>query len=271
MDAYVVDAFTDRAFGGNPAGVVVLDAPADPAWMQSVAAEFKHAETAFVVVGGSEDGFGNGPAEQAKPLRWFTPTTEVDLCGHATLATAHVLGGSQRFDTRSGELSCTVTHDGMVEMDFPRIPSQPTRAPDEVTAGLPGVTVEHIARGEFDLLVQAASATEVRALQADLDLLARIPARAVIVTAPGDRADIDFVSRVFAPGVGIPEDPVTGSAHCALAPWWSAALGRTAEGAELVGEQASARGGLVRMTLRGSRVGLAGQAVTVLRGDLSAG
>lgn len=268
MDAYVVDAFTEHAFSGNPAGVVLLEAPAEPAWMQSIAAEFKHAETAFVVVGDPGNGTRNGAGGEAKSLRWFTPSTEVDLCGHATLAAAHVLGGDQRFDTRSGELSCTAAHDGMVEMDFPSVASQPVRATGELTTALPDVTIESVAQGEFDLLVQVTSAAEVRALQPDLDLLARVPTRAVIVTAPGDRNGTDFVSRVFAPRVGIPEDPVTGSAHCALAPWWSAALGHTAEGAELIGEQASARGGLARMALRGSRVGLAGRAVTVLRGDL---
>ncbi|RCW43606.1 PhzF family phenazine biosynthesis protein [Halopolyspora algeriensis] len=261
-----MDAFTSTAFCGNPAGVVVLDAPADPAWMQAVAAEFKHAETAFVVADGSEGADGGEP----KSLRWFTPTTEVDLCGHATLATAYILGGSQRFDTRSGTLNCTSTGDGIVEMDFPSVTSQPVRAPEELTTALPGVTVESVARGDFDLLVQVASAAEVRALRPDLDTLARIPTRAVIVTAPGDREGVDVVSRVFAPRVGIGEDPVTGSAHCALASWWSAALGRTAESTELIGEQASPRGGLVRMTLHGSRVGLAGRAVTILRGELLA-
>ncbi|WP_182545929.1 PhzF family phenazine biosynthesis protein [Halosaccharopolyspora lacisalsi] len=256
MDAHVVDSFTETAFSGNPAGVVVLDAPAEASWMQSVAAEFKHAETAFVVAGGSGD--------EPKPLRWFTPTTEVDLCGHATLATAHVLGGEQRFDTRSGVLTCTATADGRIEMDFPAKPSEPVRTPEDLVAGLPGATIEHVFQGDFDTLVRVGSADEVRALRPDLDALARIPARGVIVTALGDREGIDFVSRFFGPRAGVPEDPVTGSAHCALAPWWAPLLGRE----DLVGEQASPRGGIVRMSLRGDRVGISGRAVTVLSGTL---
>lgn len=267
-----MDSFTDTAFGGNPAGVVVLDAPAEPAWMQSVAAELKHAETAFVVAGAG-DHDGDGAEGETKSLRWFTPVTEVDLCGHATLATAHVLGGNQRFGTRSGELICTAADDGTVEMDFPSKPSEPVRAPAELAAGLPGVTVEDVAQGDSDLLVQVASAAQVRSLRPDIDALARIPVRGVIVTAPGDSGGADFVSRFFAPRAGVPEDPVTGSAHCALAPWWAARTGRTpldrtTESTDLVGEQVSARGGVVRMTLRGDRVGLAGRAVTVMRGNL---
>lgn len=250
-----MDSFTSSAFAGNPAGVVLLDAPADAAWMQSVAAELKHAETAFVVTDGSD---------AVKPLRWFTPSTEVDLCGHATLAAAHVLGGHQRFDTRSGELTCTASDDGRVEMDFPAKPSAPIEAPTDLAAALPGVTVASASKGEFDVLVELGSADQVRELSPDLDALGRIPARGVIVTAPGDVDGVDCVSRFFAPSAGVPEDPVTGSAHCALAPWWSSRLGRT----ELVGEQASQRGGVVHMTLRGDRVGIAGNAVTVLRGDL---
>lgn len=260
MRAFVVDSFTDTAFAGNPAGVVLLDSPADPAWMQSVAAELRHSETAFVVVGGPED--------EPKPLRWFTPTTEVPLCGHATLATAHVLGGDQRFDTRSGVLTCTALDDGWIEMDFPTDPPEPVDPPEALAAGLPGVTVEATARAATKVLVRAASAAEVRAVQPDHAALAAVPSRGVVLTARGDRPGVDFVSRVFAPQVGIPEDPVTGSAHCALAPWWAAELGRDPREATFVGEQASARGGVVRMALRGDRVGLRGRAVTVLRGDL---
>ncbi|GAB2957023.1 PhzF family phenazine biosynthesis protein [Amycolatopsis acidiphila] len=251
MRLYIVDAFADTAFAGNPAGVVLLDEPADPAWMQSVAAELKHAETAFVEVGGAG----------AKSLRWFTPTVEVDLCGHATLATGHVLGGSQVFTTRSGELR-TRAEDGWVRMDFPADP--PHAAADEVAPALPGVTVREVLRGKWDILVRAADAAEVRGLSPDLDGLAGLDARCVVVTAPGDKPGIDFVSRVFGPAVGVPEDPVTGSAHCTLSPYWSAELGRD----ELVGEQASPRGGIVRVALHGERVVLAGQAVTTVRGEL---
>lgn len=256
---YVIDSFTDAAFHGNPAGVVVLDAPAEPAWMQSVASELKHSETAFVV---------NGPADQPKPLRWFTPTTEVDLCGHATLATAHALGGDQRFDTRSGVLTCLAREDGSIEMDFPIDRTEPVEPPDALAAGLPGTTIREVARGTENVLVLLGSAAEVRGLVPDTGTLAEVPAHGVIVTAPGDRDGIDFVSRYFAPRVGIAEDPVTGSAHCTLVSWWSTKLGRTAEGSEFTGEQASARGGVVGMVLRGTRVGLRGRAVTVLEGDL---
>lgn len=251
MRLYIVDAFTDSAFAGNPAGVVLLDEPADPAWMQSVAAELKHAETAFVEVA------GEGP----KSLRWFTPTVEVDLCGHATLATGHVLGGSQVFSTRSGELR-TTAEDGWVRMDFPVDP--PHAAADEVAPALPGATIKEVLRGKTDILVRVEDAAEVRQLEPDLDAVAGWEARCVIVTAPGDKPGIDFVSRVFGPAVGIPEDPVTGSAHCTLSPYWSAELGRD----ELVGEQASARGGVVRVALQGERVILAGQAVTTVHGEL---
>ncbi|MBK1785385.1 PhzF family phenazine biosynthesis protein [Prauserella cavernicola] len=250
MRMYLVDAFTDTAFAGNPAGVVLLDAPADEAWMQRVAAELKHSETAFVV-----------PSGQPKSLRWFTPTTEVDLCGHATLATAHVLGGEQVFTTRSGELRCTAEN-GRVAMEFPADPPQP--ADVDVSAGLPGVVAEHVARGVSDILVVLGDASEVRTVRPDLGVLAALDARCVIVTAPGDHPGADFVSRVFGPAVGVPEDPVTGSAHCTLAPYWSARLGRT----ELTGEQASARGGVVHTALDGDRVRLSGSAVTVVEGEL---
>jgi predicted PhzF superfamily epimerase YddE/YHI9 len=300
LEAFVVDAFTERAFGGNPAGVVLLDGPRDAAWMQDVAAELKHAETAFTE-----------PPDDAgvRALRWFTPVTEVDLCGHATLATAHVLGGSQRFSTRSGPLTCradgSAAH-GRVEMDFPADPPVPVPAAGDsalrpqLAAALPGVTIRAVARGVSDVLVEAASAAEVRSLQPDFPAITAVPGRGVIVTAPADgpadgAADgpadgavdgavdgpvdgpvdgaagnggprADFVSRCFYPSAGIPEDPVTGSAHCTLACWWSQRLGS----GQLTGEQASPRGGLVRVTVRGDRVALAGRAVTVLRGTLLA-
>jgi predicted PhzF superfamily epimerase YddE/YHI9 len=254
---FVVDAFTDRAFAGNPAGVVLLteeDGPDDERWMQSVAAEMKHAETAFVRLQ------GEGPL----PLRWFTPVREVDLCGHATLATAHVLGGDRVFTTRSGELTCTTTPDGWVEMDFPADPATPIEITTPLRAGLPGVTVKAVAQAVSDVLVEAASAEEVRDLRPDFAALAEVPGRGVIVTAPGDRPGLDVVSRCFYPSYGVPEDPVTGSAHCTLASWWAPRLGR----AELLAEQASPRGGQVRAILSGDRVRLAGRAVTVLAGEL---
>jgi predicted PhzF superfamily epimerase YddE/YHI9 len=255
VQLHIVDAFTDAPFGGNQAGVVLLDGRTrDDAWMQSVAAELGFSETAFTP--------GTAVSEP-RPLRWFTPTTEVDLCGHATLATAHVLGGDQRFGTRSGELRCVAAPDGWVEMDFPADPPLPIDG-DTVAAAVAGLTVTSVGRGVSDVLVEVAYAAEVRAFVPDFAALAAVPARGVIVTAAGDRAGVDFVSRCFYPATGVPEDPVTGSAHTTLACWWAGRLGRE----ELVGEQASARGGVVRVVMRGDRVGLAGRAVTVSRGEL---
>ncbi|MCA1280078.1 PhzF family phenazine biosynthesis protein [Saccharopolyspora sp. 7B] len=256
MRTYVVDSFTEHPFSGNPAGVVLLDAPAAEPWMQSVAAEMRHAETAFVVLDGTEP----------KPLRWFTPTTEVDLCGHATLAAAHALGGDQRFATRSGELICTDAGDGWIGMDFPASAADPVEPPSDLAAALPGATVEDVRAAPGRLLVRVSAAAEVRGLEPDLARIATWPYRGVVVTAAGDRDGVDFVSRFFAPASGIPEDPVTGSAHCQLAPYWAAELGRS--GVELVGEQASPRGGFVRATPLGDRVALRGRAVTVLDGEL---
>jgi predicted PhzF superfamily epimerase YddE/YHI9 len=251
MKFFLVDAFAEAAFAGNTAAVVLLDAPADPGWMQSVAAEFKHSETAFVEVG----------VEGAKPLRWFTPTIEVDLCGHATLATAHVLGGDQVFSTRSGKLTCS-TNDGWVSMDFPADPPVPTTV--DLRGTLPGTTVEHVARGVSDLLVVVTEEAQVRDLKPDIEDLGKLGVRCVIVTALSHGGEFDFVSRVFGAAAGVGEDPVTGSAHCTLASYWGERLGRT----ELVGRQVSSRGGTVRMTLEGDRVRLTGQAVTVATGEL---
>ncbi|AOS65828.1 PhzF family phenazine biosynthesis protein [Actinoalloteichus hymeniacidonis] len=257
VDVYVVDAFSDRPFGGNPAGVVLLPSFRDPEWMQAVAAELQHSETAFVEV--------SGPSDAPKPLRWFTPTTEVDLCGHATLATAHVLGGDQVFTTRSGELSCTATEDGRIEMDFPADRTTPlAEPPAELSAILGGARIVAAATGEADLLVEVESPAVVDGIRPDLAALAALAYRGLLVTASGGPDGIDFVSRCFFPRVGIAEDPVTGSAHCTLATWWADKLGRD----ELVGEQRSARGGTVRVALRGDRVVLSGRATTVLRGNL---
>jgi predicted PhzF superfamily epimerase YddE/YHI9 len=242
----VVDAFTDVPFSGNPAAVAVLDAFPGEDRMQAVARELNLSETAFVVA--RRDG--------RYDLRWFTPTVEVDLCGHATLASAHVLGGAAEFDTRSGLLSCTLAPDGWIDMDFPAdVP-----APAEIPPGALGFDdIRWCGRGRYDLLVELADAAAVRGLVPDLGRLAALPARGVIVTAAGDRPGVDCVSRVFAPSVGIPEDPVTGSAHCTLAAYWAGRTGRS----ELVGEQASARGGTVRMRSAGDRVVLGGRAVSV--------
>ncbi|MFC3892091.1 PhzF family phenazine biosynthesis protein [Lentzea rhizosphaerae] len=249
MEIFVVDAFTDRPFAGNPAGVVLLTEPRDDDWMQRVAAEMKHEGTAFVT---SDNG-----------LRWFSPTRELELCGHATLAAAHVLGGEQKFTTRSGVLTC-VNDDGWVRMDFPADPSELTDPPIGLAEALPHATIKSVARGRLDYLIELGSAAEVRSLRPDVQGLAQISSRGVIVTAAGD-GEADVVSRCFYPAVGIPEDSVTGSAHCTLASYWVPRLQR----ADLLAEQASPRGGFVRATLAQDRVLLSGQAVTVLRGRLN--
>ena len=260
MRAFVVDAFTDAVFSGNPAGVVLLDAPADAAWMQQVAAEFRHAETAFVAA----------RADGGYDLRWFTPVVEVDLCGHATLASAHVLAaqganGTIVFHTRSGELTAVVA-DGAITLDFPAQPAHRT----DVAIGLEpalGVDVDEAWTNDVDLLVEVPAAADVLAVAPDLDALRRLPYRGVVITARADAgADHDFVSRFFGPRVGVDEDPVTGSAHCMLAPYWADKLGRR----RLVGLQLSARRGRVAVEVRGSRVALRGSAVTFLDGELRA-
>lgn len=247
MELTVVDAFTDRPFSGNPAAVAVLDSFPDEGRMQAIAAEMALSETAFAV---RRD-------DDLYDLRWFTPSTEVDLCGHATLATTHVLRRSARFATRSGLLRCTRHDDGFIEMDFPA--DRPVEAPPPGELGLVGV--QWFGRGVADALVQCADAGTVRGWVPDLAAVERLGGRGLIVTAPGDRPGIDCVSRFFAPAVGVPEDPATGSAHCTLAPFWAERLGRTA----LIGEQASPRGATIPMRVDGERVVLGGRAVTVSR------
>lgn len=244
---HLVDAFTDQAFAGNPAGVVVLEQPADAGWMQQVAAEMKHSETAFVVDDGSA----------VKSLRWFTPTDEVELCGHATIAVTHVLGGQQVYDTRSGQLTCTKA-DGWIEMDFPADP--PVETGEDLSAILNGTPATWTGRARENLFAVLDSAEAVRDLRPDLAALRATWTGRLVVTAAGE----DFVSRFFGPGVGVDEDPVTGSAHCSLAPYWAGQSGKTS----LVGTQISARQGTVRTEIRGDRVLLRGQAVTVVSGEL---
>jgi len=269
MRMRIVDAFTDRPFAGNPAGVVLLDDDAfpDDTWLQEVAAEVNLSETAFAHPLPERAG-----ADWA--LRWFTPATEVAMCGHATLATAHVLGttgaatGTVRFATLSGVLLATGGSGGTITLDFPTAPLTEVAAPAEVTDALGATVLSARDTGPQvgDLLVELADEKSVRALTPDFAALGRLVKRAVIATAlPEDPSrGYDFVSRVFAPGVGIDEDPVTGSAHTALGPFWSARLGRD----ELTGLQASARTGLVRTALRGDRTLLTGRAVTVIDGEL---
>jgi predicted PhzF superfamily epimerase YddE/YHI9 len=253
MHLSVVDAFTDRPFSGNPAAVAVLDdfPPVDR--MQAIAAEMNLSETAFAVARPDTD----------YDLRWFTPATEVDLCGHATLATAHVVGRTVTFHTRSGPLICS-THLGWVEMDFPAWPTKPAPLPT-LPDCLP--TPRWTGTAGDDWLIELPTAEDVKNLTPDLTAIAGLGRRGVIVTARAAPAEpYDIVSRVFGPNVGIPEDPVTGSAHCALATYWGQCLGRD----QLVGYQASRRGGLVRMRLEQDRVVLSGQAITVSRVELLA-
>ncbi|HEX9259786.1 MAG TPA: PhzF family phenazine biosynthesis protein [Acidimicrobiales bacterium] len=250
----VVDAFTSSPFTGNPAAVCRLESFPSDGWMQSLASELRLSETAFVVPRPDGD----------HDLRWFTPAVEVDLCGHATLATAHLLGGSARFHTRSGPLTCTDMGDGWIAMDFPALVPTPVGHDIGLTRALGTADVYTVAKSRFDLLIELADADAVRSLRPDLAALGSLGARGYIVTAPGDGDRIDFVSRFFAPAAGIDEDPVTGSAHCVLGPFWSERLGR----ASLVGAQLSARGGIVRTRVDGDRVHLGGQAVTVWEGML---
>ena len=266
MRIRIVDAFADRPFAGNPAGVLVLDGESFPAdeWMQSVAAEVNLSETAFV-----HPLPPGGPADYA--LRWFTPAVEVALCGHATLATAHVLQhpGTARFSTHSGVLTAAAADGGAYTLDFPTAPLTPVTLDPELAKalGADAVSVHHTGPGTDDLLIEVTSESTVRDLTPDLSAVARLSRRGIIVTAAAASPDAgyDFVSRFFAPAVGIGEDPVTGSAHTALTPFWSARLGgRT----ELVGLQASRRGGRVGVSLRGDRTLLTGKAVTTLDGAL---
>lgn len=254
-----VDAFTDKPFAGNPAAVCVLPEPADERWMQDVAREMNLSETAFLHRQG--DGFN---------LRWFTPAVEVDLCGHATLASAHVLwedghlkpGEPARFYTRSGLLTAA-RKGNWIEMDFPAKPEEPATPPPNLIEAL-GVTPKYVGKNQFDYLVEVESEEIVRRMKPNFTLLETIPLRGVIVTSLATSQGYDFVSRFFAPAAGVNEDPVTGSAHCCLGPFWNKRLNKN----EFVAYQASARGGVVRVRVSGDRVYLGGQAVTVLRGEL---
>jgi PhzF family phenazine biosynthesis protein len=256
-----VDAFTDRLFAGNPAAVCVLASSPPDEWMRDVAREMNLSETAFLT-----------PVEDGYRLRWFTPAVEVDLCGHATIASAHVLwedghlpaGVRARFHTRSGLLLADRRGE-WIELDFPATHAEPAETPAGLLEAL-GTDAQFVGKNKFDYLVRVASEAVLRGLTPDHAQLRRIPVRGVIVTARSETPEFDFVSRFFAPGSGIDEDPVTGSAHCALGPYWSRELGKE----EFTAYQASARGGVVRVTVRGNRVLLGGQAVTVLRGELSA-
>ncbi|UXY26273.1 PhzF family phenazine biosynthesis protein [Streptomyces sp. HUAS TT20] len=267
MRIRIVDAFTDRPFAGNPAGVLLLDAFPDDDWLQSVAMEVNHAETAFahpLPEGGAADW----------ALRWFTPVAEVAMCGHATLATAHVLytsgadEGPVRFATRSGVLVATPGEDGWITMDFPTASLTAVEVPAGVAEALGAEPLTAFDTGPNvgDLVVELADEKTVLGLAPDHKALGAYSARGIIATARAEdpARGYDFVSRCFFPNVGIDEDPVTGSAHTALAPYWSERLGRP----DLTGLQASRRSGLVRTGLRGDRTLLTGRAVTTIEGEL---
>ncbi len=256
---YQVDAFADEAFKGNPAAVCLLSAPRNDVWMQNLAAEMNLSETAFVY---EEDG--------GTRLRWFTPQAEVDLCGHATLASAHVLWesgklGAQdaaRFQTRSGEL--TAERKGQwIELNFPAQPPEASDAKKELEEAL-GTRIVYAGFNGSDFLAEVENADAVRKLQPDLKRVAALPARGICATSSSDAEEFDFVSRFFAPGIGVDEDPVTGSAHCCLGPYWGGKLGKN----EMTAYQASRRGGVVKVRLENDRVALCGKAVVVFSGEL---
>ena len=259
MTLFQIDAFTREPFGGNPAAVCFLDGEREADWMRKVAAEMNLSETAFLV-----------PEDDCHGLRWFTPTVEVELCGHATLASAHALWESgrlepeedARFRTKSGLLTCRKAGDA-IEMDFPALAVRESPPPKGLLDAL-GVEPVWLGVSRFDVFCEMDSESTVRELAPDHRGLKSVGVRGVIVTAASDGSPYDFVSRFFAPGSGIDEDPVTGSAHCALAPYWAARLGKN----EMAGYQASPRGGEVGVRLGGSRVTLVGRAVTTLAGEL---
>jgi PhzF family phenazine biosynthesis protein len=261
LPLYQVDAFTDRPFAGNPAAVCILPERRESAWMQSVGSEMNLSETAFLAL--QADGY---------ELRWFTPAVEVDLCGHATLASAHVLWETERlpadrpvrFHTRSGLLTCR-REGGRIEMDFPSTPPAPFSPPSDLAQAL-GAAPTWVGKTPFDLFAEVESEAALRGLKPDFLRIAAYGGRGLIVTARATIAGFDFVSRFFAPAAGVNEDPVTGSAHCCLAPYWAERLKKT----EMTGYQASARGGVVGVAAVGDRVKLRGQAVTVLRCELLA-
>jgi PhzF family phenazine biosynthesis protein len=257
-----VDAFTNRPFAGNPAAVCVLPEARPEQWMRDVAREMNLSETAFL-----------SPQDGGYNLRWLTPAIEVDLCGHATVASAHVLwedghlpeGQQARFHTRSGLLTADRSGD-WIELDFPAKLAAPADPPPEL---LPALGVEHanyVGRNAFDYLVEVDSEATLRSLSPDHSALRKMPVRGVVVTAKASTPGFDFISRFFAPGSGIDEDPVTGSTHTALGPYWAERLGKS----EFIAFQASARGGVLRVKVAGDRVKLGGQAVTVMTGELLA-
>jgi PhzF family phenazine biosynthesis protein len=256
-----IDAFSRQPFGGNPAAVTLLPEYPDEEWMQQVAAEMNLSETAFL-----------RPRDDGFDLRWFTPEIEVELCGHATLASAHFLWERRVVDpsaeisfwTLSGRLAAK-RRDDWIELDFPSEGPEAVEPQPELLPVL-GVQAKWVGKNRFDYLVEVGSEREVREATPDFGQLRQATTRGVMITSVSASPEFDFVSRFFAPAVGVDEDPVTGSAHCCLAPFWADRLGRS----ELLGYQASRRGGVVRTRTAGDRVVLGGQAVTILRGQLEA-
>jgi PhzF family phenazine biosynthesis protein len=256
---YQVDAFTDKPFRGNPAGVCVLKETANETWMQLVAREMNLSETAFLVP--VEDGFN---------LRWFTPVAEVELCGHGTLASAHLLYESGIlqvdeqvcFHTLSGVLKAAKVGD-FIELDFPSTPAKACESPPGLLEAL-GAEAIFVGKNKFDYLVEVDQKADLRCLEPDFGALKELGTRGVMVTSISDVPEYDFISRFFAPGVGIDEDPVTGSAHTCLGPYWQTKLGKD----EMVAYQASARGGVVHVRVAPDRVYLQGQAVTVFKAEM---
>lgn len=259
VELFHVDAFTNIPFKGNPAAVCLLPGPKDSIWMQDVAREMNLSETAFLFK--EKDGFN---------LRWFTPTVEEELCGHATLASAHILWDTgylkrneqARFFTRSGLLTAELS-ENWIELDFPAEPALPASMPEHLDHAL-GISPKYVGKNRLDYLVEVDSEQDVRDLKPDFNRLGQIPSRGFIITSQAMVRDYDFVSRFFAPQEGIPEDPVTGSAHCCLGPFWASRLGKE----EMIAYQASSRGGILRVRVSGKRVWLSGQAVTVFQGKL---
>jgi PhzF family phenazine biosynthesis protein len=255
-----VDAFTSHPFAGNPAAVCVLPESPSEEWMRNVAREMNLSETAFLV-----------PQDGGFHLRWFTPAVEVALCGHATVASAHVLwqdghlpeGQQARFHTLSGLLTADRRGE-WIELDFPAKIAAPAEPPPELLPALGVTKAEFVGKNVFDYLVEIEGDAVLRSLSPDHSLLRKLPVRGVIVTARSESPEFDFISRFFAPGAGVDEDPVTGSAHTALGPYWAGVLGKT----EFLAFQASARGGVVKVLVEGDRVKLGGQAVTVMTGEL---
>lgn len=259
MTLYQVDAFTSKPFSGNPAAVCITDSPLNDELMQNIALENNLSETAFLY-----------PEKNGYNLRWFTPAVEVDLCGHATLASAHVIWEVNKFPhdkeisfyTKSGELNASYTKDG-IQLDFPSKVAEEVTAPDGLLDAL-GVNARFVGKSKFDYIVHVNSADEVRNCNPNHSELKKLPVRGVIITAESDDEKYDFISRFFAPGAGVEEDPVTGSAHCTLTPYWAKKLHQT----EMRAYQASKRGGELLVRFNGERTNLIGKAVTMMKFEL---